>query len=420
MDGHEIARLARKYRCEIEFFSTAEKGYMLSSQKKEVHSKDANFTSGFAVRTIRNKRLGFYPFESAAEAESAVRRALKLGELQEKAEYYFSGENGKSGKYYDRKCTNFQNWGIEELEGMLDMHERQKVESVQNLIGATASTDLLIGSEGGMVETKSTSFFAASQCGFLETEADDSFSSAKFSFDPSEVALNAAKFAKASADAKKINGGTREVIFDIRALHQLLQLFLPFNFSGESYRKKLTKISKGAEFASENISIIDDPLMANGTRPSEFDDEGFKSTRRRLVERGVVDSFLFDMRTAAKMKGEKAGNGARPAFTAQPMVSFSNISIEGGKEPDLVTDCRRGIFINSFLTSGANPVTGDFSFPLLIAFKVEGGEPTNAIKGAMMKGNFFGLMKTAQFERETAVYNGLRSGRMMCELEIIS
>ncbi len=420
LDADKLQALSKKFDCSIELYSETASGLVLSAERDNIHAKDSTFTEGFALRTIRDKQLGFYAFEKAEESEDAVRKSIKLGKLQEKAEYFFPGKKGSSRKYFDRRCLNLADWGAEHLQEMLEVQKEQKVKPVQNLIGATHLQKSLINSEGAAIQQDFSHFFAISQCGYKETEADDSGSSAKFVFSPGKVALNAANFAKASADAKKTSAGKMQVVFDIRAVYHLLPLFLRFNFSGETHRKKLSLLKKTGAFAAENISIADDPSLAAGIKPSEYDDEGFESRKKFLVQKGKVREFIYDMQIAAKLKNKNAGNGLRSSFNFPPSHSFSNISIEGGKEEDLLKDCRRGIYVNSFLTSGANPVTGDFSFPLLIAFEIQDGEPRNAIKGVMMKGNFFNLMKNAKFERETSVFNGLKSGRLSADLEIVA
>lgn len=437
-----ISAYSRRLDCQIELFRESSNSRVFSAERGRVHSKDYVAGLGYAVRTIKGSQMGFYSFEREAEFGSAVGKAIRLGKFQEKAGYFFPALRGASKRYFDKRSEDFGNFAMHELEGMLNAQEEMGVLSVQNIFGASTTSKVLMNSEGGNTESKSSLFFAISQCGFRDTEADDSISCAKFNFSPSKAAANAAKFARASAGAKKIREGKTEVIFDIRALHQLLPLFMPFNFSGESVRKNLTKLRIGEMFAGRNISITSDPSMAGGVRPAEFDDEGFACKKTRLVENGRVGSFLFDMQTSAKIIGEmgtkpggrigksggkkegiqinpKPGNASRGSFNSPPGISFSDIALEGGDANDLVSECTKGIYINSFLTSGANPVTGDFAFPLLVAFKIENGQPVHAIEGAMIKGNFFALMRRAKFERETETYNGLDSGRMACELEII-
>ncbi|MEK6953911.1 MAG: TldD/PmbA family protein [Candidatus Micrarchaeota archaeon] len=415
----KIPFLGRKYGCAIELYFEGESTTTLSAEREKIHSKDQVSQEGFAVRTIKDGRMGFYSFELKSELEKAISTSLKLGKLQEKADYFFPGTRGVSKKHFDAKALNFGENAMPKLQAMVDLQLGMKVTPVQNIVGASITKKSIINTEGGSTEGKSSNFFAISQCGYKETEADDSINCAKFNFEPMAAAANAAKFAKDSAGAKKTGGGKRSVVFDIRAFQQLLYLFMPFNFSGESLRKKLTKIGRGEVFSKTPISIVDDPGMALGSRPREFDDEGFISKKRAIVKSGIVSDFLFDMQTCAKMKNETPGNGSRASYQSQPSIGATNISIDGGNYGDLIGEIGKGIYLNSFLTSGANHVTGDFSFPLMNANLIEKGEITTAIKGAMMKGNFFELMNDAHFERKTEIYNGLKAGRMACELEII-
>ncbi|MFH1258152.1 MAG: TldD/PmbA family protein [Candidatus Micrarchaeota archaeon] len=421
IDEGKLFSLAREFGCSLEFFSQVESSLVMSADNFSIHAKSGVKTGGFGVRTIKDGKLGFYSFEKESELKPAVKHSIMLSKLQEGANYAFPGTKGKSAKYFDKKARNFDSWAIPQLEDMLDVQKEAKVDAVQNIIGASMNEDLLVNSEGGLIEQEATSFFAVSQCAYGRAEGDYSESASKFNFDPSIVSKNAAMLAKSSANPRKIPVGKTDVIFSHNALHELLDLILPINFSGESLRKKLTKLGKGTDIASENISIIDDPSIPEGLKPSEYDDEGFATRKKFLVRNGSVEDFLFDMHTAAKMPNKPAaGNGYRNSFHFAPMISHSDTEITGGDSADIVSECKRGILVHSFLTSGANPVTGDFSFPFLIAHKLENGEKKLPVKDAMMKGNFFELMKTAEFERKTEMHNGLKAGRMGCELEVIS
>ncbi|MFH1750753.1 MAG: TldD/PmbA family protein [Candidatus Micrarchaeota archaeon] len=418
MEEGKIASLGRKFGCALELYSEAHHARVFSAEGASIHARDAVRNNGYAVRTIRNGHLGFFSFESLTELVGAVEKSIKLGRLQEKGDYFFPGKRGSSIRFLDRKAFDFEDWATEELEGMLEVHRKEKVRPVQNILGSGTTKKTIANSEGGQTSQESTFFYAISQCSYKDTEADDSLSSARFAFSPPDAARKAAEFAKASANAGPAKAGRMEVIFDIRGLLPLLQLFMPFNLNAESLRKKLTRLRIGGRFAGRGISIIDEPSMEKGARPIEFDDEGFRSKPLALIRNGRVSGFISDMRTAAKMKKMAPGNAFRGSFNSTPSASFTNISISGNAG-DLLGGCDRGIYVNSFLTSGANAVTGDFSFPLLTAFHVKGGEIGNAIRGAMMKGNFFEMMGTARFEARRDIYNGLQSGRMACELDII-
>ncbi len=416
----QLLSLSRKYDCSLELYCRVDKSLTFLADTRGVHSKDSVREEGFAIRSIRDRRLGFYSFERPTEIENAVKVALKTSKLQEKADYFFPQTQGRSSKYFDPKAESFPEWAMDDLQQMIDVHLEKKVKPLNNIIGCTASSVQITNSENGNIMQKHSNFLAISQCGYREIEADDSYQSSRYCQSPGKIARNSAECAKLAAAPKKIAAGRCRVVFDIGALSDLLHLFLPSNFGGESLRKRTTKLRRRMAVAGKGISISDDPSMKEGILPAEYDGEGFKGKKMEIVGRGIVRDFLFDMPTSAKMKGEEAGNGLRSSYLAPPAISFSNIEILGGGISDAVLECRSGVYVRSFLTSGANPVTGDFSFPLLIAYEIREGEIGRAIKGAMMNGNFFSVLKHADFETNTSVHNGLLSGRMAADLELIS
>ncbi|MBI5224246.1 TldD/PmbA family protein [Candidatus Micrarchaeota archaeon] len=416
----KISNLSRKMDCSLELFSEKSKTTSVFFEKDGMHSKESIFREGFGIRAIKNRKIGFCAFEREDDLEKSAKIALKLSAFAAPFDYFFSGMDGRSEKFFDKKALGLKDWAPIELESMLDVHKEKNTTPVSNIISCAITLDLLMNSEGGNVEKKASGFSAMSQCGYREAESSDAQSGAKFFFSPRQIAKNASDFAKSSVNAKEILGGKKEVVFDIRAIYELFGLFLEYNLSAESLRKKITRTSIGMEISPGNISIYDDPTLENGALPCEFDDEANITKKTALIGKGAVRSYASDMATAAKMGGKISRNGFRHSFETPPSISFTNISVEGGDALDLAMECKNGIYLNSFLTSGANSVTGDFSFPILIAHEIKNGEIGKPVKNLLMKGNFFELMKSAVFERKTEIYNGLKCGKMKTELEFIS
>jgi len=143
------------------------------------------------------------------------------------------------------------------------------------------------------------------------------------------------------------------------------------------------------------ITLTDDPLLDGrlGSRPS--DDEGVPSARTPLVEAGVLRGFIYDLETAARAGAVSTGHGHRSTF-GKPGIHFSNLLLAVGAmdEAALLADIGHGLIVDELIGVGqGNVVSGAFSHPVALAWRVDGGEITGRVKDAAVAGNAFELLR---------------------------
>jgi PmbA protein len=143
------------------------------------------------------------------------------------------------------------------------------------------------------------------------------------------------------------------------------------------------------------FELLDDPLLAGRTASRPADDEGVPSRRQPLVERGVLKAFVYDLETAARAGTASTGHGRRGTF-GKPGISFSNLLVGLGDadEAALLREVGRGLVVEDLIGVGqGNVVSGAFSHPVALAYRVDGGEITGRVKDAAVAGNAYDLLK---------------------------
>ena len=421
---NSIAKFARKKNAQIEVFSETSSSLVLVSRKGDLKGKSFSKTRGYAVRIIKDKRMGFASFESENEFESALDRAETLSKMQEQSGYFFpSGKSRKSERFFDKNVESAsEKECAEKISGMDKTAKEKKANPMAGFISLSVSEEELINSEGLKTVQKFSECYAGSHCAFGNSEAEES-DACSFLNDlkTKELAKKSAETAREKENAKEIPSGKYEIILEPKAVRMLFGLFFPFNFSGESLRRKLTKLKPGEKIADERVSILDEPLLERGLNSADYDSEGFGMKRKALVENGKVNDFLYDMKSAVKSKNnELAGRGFRGSYSSPPTVSSSNIVVKEGNVGDAISECKKGINIEDFLTSGANDVTGDFAFPLFSAFLVKNGEKKHAVKNAVFRGNFFEALRSARFEKKSIRVGSVVSPKMVFNARIVA
>src|SRR5258706_2412888 len=150
------------------------------------------------------------------------------------------------------------------------------------------------------------------------------------------------------------------------------------------------------------LSIIDDPLTPGRPLSRPVDDEGVPSRSNGLVDRGVLGQFVYDLENAARAKTQSTGNGRRGVF-GKPQIRYTNVLFRGadGVPPHtdalgggLIADIDDGLIVDDLIGVGqGNVISGAFSHPVGLAYRVQRGEVTGRVKDAAVAGNAYDLLK---------------------------
>jgi PmbA protein len=123
----------------------------------------------------------------------------------------------------------------------------------------------------------------------------------------------------------------------------------------------------GEKLGSDLFTLVDDGRVLDGPGACPFDDEGVPSGRTELFTAGVLNGFLHDTYTAARMGdgARSTGNAQRGSYRGAPGVGTTNFYLEAGDTPvsELYARAEGGVLIQdvSGAHSGANPISGQFS-----------------------------------------------------------
>jgi PmbA protein len=160
----------------------------------------------------------------------------------------------------------------------------------------------------------------------------------------------------------------------------------------------------GEKLFDDKITVVDDPIIDGRFGSASYDDEGVAHQRNVLVDRGVLKGFMYDLKTAAQSGVESTGNGSRGLFSP-PGPSPTNLIFEAGETPlvDIIAGLDEGLLVENVLGLGqGNVISGAFSNPLSLAFKIEKGEIVGRVKDVSIAGNVYDLLQNVEVtSRET-------------------
>ena len=118
----------------------------------------------------------------------------------------------------------------------------------------------------------------------------------------------------------------------------------------------------GEKVAAETVTIIDDGTLPGLFGSSPFDDEGVRSRRTPIIERGVLKSYLLNSYAARKLGMKTTGNASR-GLTGNAGIGHGNFYLENGVQtPEgMMAGIANGFLVTELMGFGVNIVTGDYS-----------------------------------------------------------
>jgi PmbA protein len=205
--------------------------------------------------------------------------------------------------------------------------------------------------------------------------------------DPAELGRQAAERAVRRLNPRKAKSQAVPVVLEPRVAGSIVR-HLVSAISGPAVARGTTflKDRMGERIFAEGVSIVEDPLRPNGLRSRTFDVEGIAAQRRRLIDRGVLTTWLLDCASARQLGLQPTGHAARSVSSA-PSPAPANAYVEAGAvcPEDLIGDIKNGFYITEMMGSGINHVTGDYSRGAA-GFWIENGEITAPVSEVTIAG----------------------------------
>lgn len=216
-------------------------------------------------------------------------------------------------------------------------------------------------------------------------------------FDPSATAKKAVSKAISLLGAKDVKTGKYPVIFNNMTAADLLTTFSGV-FYAENVQKGFSMLGGklGEKIASEVLTINDFAVHPKSLNSLSFDSEGVATYDKAVISGGVLKTYLYNLKSAAKDNVASTGNGFKASFKSSVSTACANFFICPSEttEEALIAQMGDGLYITDLagLHSGANAVSGDFSLQA-DGFLVEGGKISTPIEQFTVAGNFYDMLK---------------------------
>ncbi|MEK0083849.1 TldD/PmbA family protein [Benzoatithermus flavus] len=198
------------------------------------------------------------------------------------------------------------------------------------------------------------------------------------------------------------------VVFEPRAAAGLLR-HLAAAIGGEAVAAGRTFLENrlGQPVFGPGVTIVDDPLRPRGLASRPFDGEGIAGTRRKVIDGGVLTTWLLDLATARRLGLASTGHASRGG-AALGSPGPTNFFLEPGVvgPETLIADIAAGFYVTEMMGVGVNTVTGDYSRGAA-GFWIENGAIAYPVSEVTVAGNlaemFARLVPASDLELRGAV-----------------
>ncbi|MCD6300483.1 MAG: TldD/PmbA family protein [Staphylothermus sp.] len=337
---------------------------------------------------VKNKRVfiveieGLEPEKTNYTLEQLIAMADKLRESELYAPLPEPGKPVEIEEVFDKNITKYIDDPSDLVEEIINTAHEEKIDYIAGMIDLKHNKEYLVtskGFEGTHEYTSMESYIRA----FAGEEGSGQWStcSTKLRRDKLvEMAKIAAKYAIESKNRVDIEPGIYDIILSPMVFGNILE-YIAFMASGFTILTGMSMFMRnkpGDKVASEKLTIIDDPHEPELPGSRGYDLEGVSTSRKPIIDKGILKNILHNSKTATKFNTKTTGNAGW--IYPQPW----NLIVEPGeyKLEELIGEVKKGILVtNNWYTRFQNYVEGEFSTITRDAlFYIENGEIKTPIK----------------------------------------
>lgn len=401
---------------QVEVFGANSLSRNVEAEKNEIKIATSKKFRAIGIRVLYNGGIGFsYTATLTKDAvEKALKEAISVAKLRGKDPYYKSFPSTEKitrvqGIFFRETAEMPLETMVQDLIDMIKitLDYDKRITSVSAGYSVGVSEKYILNSLGIDLEEK----YASSSIGVFSVAEESGQMTSGYEFqaernveklDIEKVALTAAEMTIKLLNPRKIETAVMNVLLKPLAVANLLGPTLVRSLRADNVQEKRSFLvgKLGSRIAVDGLTIIDNALLPEGLSSRSFDDEGVASKKIKIIENGILKSYLHNSYTAQRGNVENTGHASRGPLS-EPSISPSNLIIEFKEKKEaekIISETDKGVIANSLIGAHtANPVTGEFSVALGEVFYIESGEIKYPVRQAMIGGNILEILEKINF-----------------------
>lgn len=231
--------------------------------------------------------------------------------------------------------------------------------------------------------------------------------------DVADIARDAARSAVTMVNADYAPAGRYPVIIDNGFGGVIFHEACGHSLEATSVAKGLSEFSGklGQKIASDVVTAVDDGTIPNAWGSQNIDDEGIKTRKNVLIEKGVLKGYMIDRLNGRRMGMEPTGSSRRQSYKYAPTSRMTNTFIcPGDSTPEeIIANTEYALYAKHMGGGSVNPATGEFNFAVSEGYMVRNGKIAEPVRGATLIGKGSEILQKIDM-----VASNLATGQGMC------
>lgn len=130
------------------------------------------------------------------------------------------------------------------------------------------------------------------------------------------------------------------------------------------------------KIGSDQLTIIDDPLIEKSSGYYVYDDEGVPARRKYLIKNGYVNEFLLNREYASYLSTKSNGSARAAFYYNEPLIRMSNTYIDKGDYSfeEIIESVKKGIYIKSYMEWNIDDIRWNQKYVGLECYLIENGK----------------------------------------------
>jgi TldD protein len=382
---------------------------LLTTKDGTVEGAKEGTEIGAGIRALADGAWGFVSIGKLEPKQltNAVTEAVKLAKaagLRVKKPVKLADVKAVEDRVVAAPRKNPQNVSMEEkIESTLTMdktvfgYDKRIRSCTINYLDVTG-TNIFVNSEGTCIEQDklyvwSRILASARQNSIYASAREEVGSTSGYEvFDtetPEKIGTMVAKRVVEQLKAKTPKGGSFPAVigpnvvgvFIHEAMGHLAEADL--TLSGSALFDKL-----GKQIASDLVTVYDDGTVEGAFGSFKYDDEGVRTHKTPLIERGTLTGLMHDRETAHKLDMKPTGNARAEDFRSEPIIRMRNTYLAAGDSSfeELIEGIDFGYYLKSFRGGQAN-LDGTFQVGIQEAYEIVKGRVGEPVRSASISGN---------------------------------
>jgi len=172
--------------------------------------------------------------------------------------------------------------------------------------------------------------------------------------------------------------------------------------------------------ANELVSLVDYAHSIDNKLcpvPVFVDDEGTKAQDVKIIENGILKSYMHNKDSANEFGMNLTGNARAYKYSDEPLIRMRNTAISRGKDKleDMISSIDDGYYLTKS-SNGQADSTSEFMFGVVMGYEIKNGKLGQAIKDTTISGIAFDVLKTVTMISDDMVWS---SGGMCGKKQLI-